>query len=147
MGGPPQFQQETNGLPQIESLYGVTPAAFKPLEIGAQYQALDQGTVQAAVVNTTDPQLLSGSYPLLSDPMDMFGWGNVVPVASAKALEAEGPVFEATINRVSALLTLSAMRELNADVELDNQDPAVVAQQFLQSAGLLPQPLTGSSSP
>jgi osmoprotectant transport system substrate-binding protein len=103
--------------------------------------------VQAAVVNTTDPQLLSGSYPLLSDPMDMFGWGNVVPVASAKALEAEGPVFEATINRVSALLTLSAMRELNADVELDNQDPAVVAQQFLQSAGLLPQPLSGSSSP
>ena len=147
VGGPPQFQQETNGLPQIESLYGVTPAAFKPLEIGAQYQALDQGTVQAAVVNTTDPQLLSGSYPLLSDPMDMFGWGNVVPVASAKALEAEGPVFEATINRVSALLTLSAMRELNADVELDDQDPAVVAQQFLQSAGLLPQPLTGSSSP
>jgi osmoprotectant transport system substrate-binding protein len=77
--------------------------------------------------------------------MNMFGWGNVVPVASTKALEAEGPVFEATVNRVSALLTLSAMRELNADVELNNQDPAVVAQQFLQSAGLLPQPLSGSS--
>ena len=79
--------------------------------------------------------------------MDMFGWGNVVPVASAKALEAEGPVFEATINRVSALLTLSAMRELNADVELDNQDPAVVAQQFLQSAGLLPQPTAAGANP
>jgi osmoprotectant transport system substrate-binding protein len=145
LGGPPQFQQETNGLPEIESTYGVTPATFKPLEIGAQYQALDQGTVQAAVVNTTDPQLLSGSYPLLSDPVDMFGWGNVVPVASAKALAAEGPVFAATVNRVSALLTLPAMRELNADVELDNEDPALVAQQFLQSAGLLPQPISGSS--
>jgi osmoprotectant transport system substrate-binding protein len=145
LGGPPQFQQATNGMPEIENVYGVTPAAFKPLEIGAQYQALDQGTVQAAVVNTTDPQLLSGNYPLLSDPMDMFGWGNVVPVASAKALAAEGPLFEATINRVSALLTLPAMRELNADVEVDNQDPALVAQQFLQSAGLLPQP--SSSSP
>ena len=143
LGGPPQFQQEANGLPEIENVYGVSPAAFKPLEIGAQYQALDQGTVQAAVVNTTDPQLLTGEYPLLSDPMDVFGWGNVVPVASAKVLAAEGPVFAATINRVSALLTLPQMRELNAAVVLDNQDPAVVAQQFLQSAGLLPTPPTG----
>jgi osmoprotectant transport system substrate-binding protein len=140
LGGPPQFQQETDGLPEIENLYGVTPAAFKPLEIGAQYTALNAGAVQAAVVNTTDPQLLSGSYPLLSDPMNMFGWGNFVPVASTKALDAEGPVFEATIDRVSALLTLPVMRELNADVEIDNQDPAIVAQQFLQSVGLLPQP-------
>jgi osmoprotectant transport system substrate-binding protein len=139
LGGPPQFQQGPGGLPQIESGYGVVPEAFKPLEIGAQYQALDQGTVQAAVVNTTDPELLSGSYPLLSDPDNVFGWGNVVPVASAKALDAEGPLFEATIDRVSALLTLPAMRELNADVELNNENPAAVAQQFLQTAGLLPQ--------
>ena len=124
LGGPPQFQQSPTGLPALQSTYGVVPAAFKPLELGSPVQALDQGTVQAAVVQTTDPQLLSGSYPLLRDPEDMFGWGNVVPVASVRALDAEGPAFEATINRVSALLTLSAMRELNAAVELDGQDPA-----------------------
>jgi osmoprotectant transport system substrate-binding protein len=131
LGGPPQFQQGPAGLPQIESAYGVVPAAFKPLEIGAQYQALDQGTVQAAVVNTTDPELLSGSYPLLSDPENVFGWGNVVPVASAK---------------VSALLTLPVMRELNSQVELENENPALVAQQFLQSVGLLPQTYPSVSS-
>jgi osmoprotectant transport system substrate-binding protein len=149
LGGPPQFQQQATGLPEVESVYALSPAAFKPLEIGAQYQALDQGTVQAAVVNTTDPQLLSGSYPLLSDPLNVFGWGNVVPVASVHALDAEGPDFEATVNRVSALLTLPQMRELNAAVVLDNQDPATVAQQFLQSEGLLPAPAsstTGSST-
>jgi osmoprotectant transport system substrate-binding protein len=146
LGGPPQFQQDPNGLPAIENAYGATPAAFKPLEIGSQYQALDQGTVQAAVVSTTDPQLLSGSYPMLSDPADVFGWGNVVPVVSARALAAEGPMFEDTINRVSALLTLDTMRELNAAVVLDNQDPAVVAQQFLQQEGILPQsPSAGST--
>jgi glycine betaine/choline ABC-type transport system substrate-binding protein len=114
------------------------PGTFKPLEIGAQYKALDQGTVQAAVVNTTDPQLLTGGYPLLHDPQNVFGWGNVVPVASARALNAEGPVFVDTINKVSALLTLPAMRELNAAVILDGQDPAKVAQQFLQDQGILP---------
>jgi osmoprotectant transport system substrate-binding protein len=146
LGGPPQFQQSSTGLPAIQQLYGVTPGAFKPLELGAQYQALDSGTVQAAVVSTTDPQLLSGSYPLLADPEDMFGWGNVVPVASVRALDAEGPAFEATINRVSALLTLPTMRELNAQVQLEGQDPAAVATQFLQSAGLVEQPTPASST-
>ena len=138
LGGPPQFQQSPTGLPSIETTYGVTPAAFKPLELGAQYQALDQGTVQAAVVSTTDPQLLTGSYPLLSDPENVFGWGNIVPVASVGALDAEGPVFVAAINRVSALLTLPAIRELNAAVVLYGQDPATVAQQFLQDQGIVP---------
>lgn len=140
LGGAPQFQQSATGLPLVENTYGVIPAGYKPLEIGAQYQALDQGTVQAAVVNTTDPQLLSGSYPLLHDPENVFGWGNVVPVASTKALDAEGPVFIDTINRVSALLSLDAMRELNAQVVLYNQDPAAVAQQFLQDQHILPPP-------
>ncbi len=140
LGGAPQFQQSSTGLPLLEGTYGVVPAAFKPLEIGAQYAALDQGTVQAAVVDTTDPQLLTGSYPLLHDPENVFGWGNVVPVVTVKALDAEGPVFAATINRVSALLTLDAMRELNAQVVLYNQDPATVAQQFLQAEGILPMP-------
>ncbi len=124
----------------------MVPSTFTPLELGSQYQALDQGTVQAAVVQTTDPQLLSGSYPLLHDPDDIFGWGNIVPVASVRAIDAEGPEFEATINRVSALLTLPTMRELNAQVQLEGQDPAAVATQFLEQEGLLPQPSTRSTS-
>jgi osmoprotectant transport system substrate-binding protein len=143
LGGPPQFQQSSSGLPALQATYGIVPGAFKPLELGTQYQALDQGTVQAAVVSTTDPQLLTGGYPLLHDPQDMFGWGNVVPVASARALDAEGPVFAATINRVSALLTLPAIRELNAEVVIGGQDPATVAQQFLQDQGILPPPAPG----
>ena len=146
VGAPPQFQQNPAGLPAIEQAYGFYPASFKPLDVGAQYQALDRGTVQAAGVNTTDGQLAGGGYKLLSDRSRVFGWGNVVPVATARALAAEGPVFEATINRVSALLTLDAMRELNAQVVLYNQDPATVAQQFLEAQGILPTPLPSGSS-
>jgi osmoprotectant transport system substrate-binding protein len=144
LGGPPQFQQSADGLPALEQAYGVIPNGFKPLEIGAQYQALDQDQVQAAVVDTTDPQLLSNPYKLLTDPKKVFGWGNVVPVASVRALDAEGPVFVATINRVSALLTLAAMRELNSAVVLSGQDPATVAQEFLEAQGLIPSPSSSS---
>jgi osmoprotectant transport system substrate-binding protein len=137
VGAPPQFQQNQSGLPAIEQAYGFFPASFKPLDVGAQYQALDRGTAQAAGVNTTDGQLAGGDYKLLSDPRRVFGWGNVVPVVSAKILRAEGPEFAATINRVSALLTTPVMRKLNAAVDVSGQDPALVAKQFLRAHGLL----------
>jgi osmoprotectant transport system substrate-binding protein len=138
LGGPPQLQQSPMGLPALEQAYGFQPAAFKSLEIGDQYQALDQGTVQAAYVYTTDGQLLSGNYTLLADPMDVLGWGNVVPVVSQQAITEEGPAFIATINRVSALLGTEVMRQLNADVELYGEDPEAVAKQWLIARGLMP---------
>lgn len=144
LGAAPQFQQSPTGLPDIEQLYGFVPAAFKPLVVGQQYQALDQGTVQAADVNTTDAQLLTGDYKLLQDPIHAFGWGNVVPVVSLKVLEQEGPAFASTIDKVSALLTLPVMRQLNAAVDVSGEDPAVVARQFLMAHGLIPYSQRGS---
>ena len=143
-GGPPQFQQSSAGLPAIERAYGVMPAAYKSVGVGGQYQALDQGAVQAADVNTTDGQLVSGNYALLADPKHVFGWGNAAPVVPLRVLQAEGPAFAATINRVSSLLTTSVMRQLNAAVDVSGQDPKVVAQHFLASHGLL-GPAQGSS--
>jgi osmoprotectant transport system substrate-binding protein len=108
LGGPPQFQSETSGgLPSLQDAYGLIPAAFKSLEIGQQYKALDQALVQAAAVNTTDAELTSGNYILLSDPRRVFGFGNVVPVVASQVLDEEGPAFADTVNRVSALLTLA----------------------------------------
>ncbi len=138
LGAPPQFQQSPNELPALEQAYGFVPAAFKALDVGAQYQALDQGSVQAADVNTTDGQLAGPGYKLLQDPRRVFGWGNVVPVVSAKVLVSEGPAFAATIDRVNSLLSTSVMRRLNAAVDISHQDPVVVAKQFLLAHGLIP---------
>jgi len=137
LGAPPQFQQTADDLPALEQAYGFYPAAFRALELGGQYQALERGLVQAADVNTTDGQLLARSYRLLADPKGVFGSGNVTPVVSLSTLASEGPAFAATINRVSRLLTLAAMRQLNAAVDVSHQDPATVARQFLAAHRLL----------
>ena len=144
IGGPPQFQQDPGGLPALQQAYGLAAAAFKPLAIGDQYPALDQGTVQAADVQSTDGQLAIGDYVLLTDPSNVFGggnaefaWGHVVPVVSAKVLAQEGPAFAATINKVSALLTTTTIRELNMLVDVAGENPGTVARQFLQDHGLL----------
>ena len=139
IGGPPQFQTDSPGLNQVEQSYGFVPTNFKALAVGGQYTALDQNAIQAAAVDTTDSQLASGQYFLLTDPRHVFGWGNVVPVVSQKALVEEGPAFMATINEVDKLLTQRVMRELNADVAVLNEDPVKVAQQFLQAHHLVPR--------
>lgn len=138
LGGPPELEPSTPGPTQLEQTYGFTPHTFTPLPVGSQYSALDDGSVQAAEVQTTDGQLASGDYELLADPANAFGWGNVVPVVSASAVEAEGPAFGATIDRVSALLTTGVMRQLNAAVDVSGQNPATVAQQFLETHGVIP---------
>jgi osmoprotectant transport system substrate-binding protein len=138
LGGPPQFQQLSPGLPDIESVYGFVPAAFKPLAIGDQYTALDEGVVQAAEVGTTDGQLASGDYTLLADTGHVFGWGNAVPVVSAHALAVEGPAFASTIDRITALLSTPVIRKLNQEVDVSGISPADVATQFLETHNLIP---------
>jgi osmoprotectant transport system substrate-binding protein len=144
MGGAVQFQNAAPGLPSLARIYGVAPTHFQPLAVGDQYTDLDTGKVQAAFVNTTDGELASGDYRVLTDPRRIFGWGNVVPVVSTAALAKEGPAFAATIERVDRELTTPIMRELNNAVDAAKQDPVDVATQFLQTHGLLsPLPSAG----
>ncbi len=135
VGGPLQFK--ASGLPALERVYNLPPPIYKVLPVGGQYDALDTGAVQAAEVNLTDGSLATGDYRVLVDPKRVLGWGNVVPVVTQKVLKAEGPTFVATINAVSALLTLPTMRELNEQVD-QHLDPAAVATQFLETHGMIP---------
>jgi osmoprotectant transport system substrate-binding protein len=138
MGGPPQFEQSHPGLTDLERGYGFRPAAYKQLAFGDQYPALNAGQVEAADVNSTDGQLATGNYRVLGDPSKLLGWGNVVPVVASRALDREGPAFVETINRISGLLTVPVMRELNQAVDVAGQDPATVAMEFLETHGIIP---------
>jgi osmoprotectant transport system substrate-binding protein len=136
IGAPPEFRTRFTGLVGMKKVYGITQATLVPLTIGLQYKALDSGKVQAADVFTTDGQLQKGSYTVLSDPKNIFGYEQVVPIVNKNTLTKEGPAFAQTINAVSAKLTTKAMQQMNGAVDLDKQSPASVAKQFLQANGL-----------
>jgi osmoprotectant transport system substrate-binding protein len=136
LGGAPEFATRFEGLVGLKKAYGINPT-FVPLAIGLTYKALDTGRVQVSDVFTTDPQLTTGKYVILSDPKKVFGFQNVAPIVSKKVIAAEGPAFVQTINKVSALLTTSAIQKMNAAVALDQQPYPAVARQFLQANGLL----------
>jgi osmoprotectant transport system substrate-binding protein len=135
LGGASTFATRTTGLVGLRRTYGIDPT-FKPLAIGLFYKALDTGQVQASDVFTTDPQLTTGKYTVLTDPKNVFGFQNVVPVVKASLLKSEGPAFAQTLNKVSSLLTLDAIRKMNAAVALNQENPATVAHKFLAANGL-----------
>jgi osmoprotectant transport system substrate-binding protein len=136
IGAPPEFRTRFTGLVGMKKVYGINNATLVPLTIGLQYKALDSGKVQAADVFTTDGQLQSGKYKVLTDPKNIFGFEQVAPVVNKKTLDKEGPEFAQTINAVSAKLTTEAMQKMNGAIDLDKQSPSAVAKTFLQANGL-----------
>jgi osmoprotectant transport system substrate-binding protein len=136
MAGPPENRTRYEGLVGLHQAYGLNNVKFVPLAIGLQYQALNKGTVDTATVFTTDGQLQSSHYTILTDTKHIFGFQNVAPVVSQKLLDREGPAFAQTLNAVSAKLTTHVMQQLNAAVDIDKVDAATVASKFLKANGL-----------
>jgi osmoprotectant transport system substrate-binding protein len=135
LGAAPEFATRYEGLLGLKKVYGLNPQ-FVPLAIGITYKAIDSGEVDVFDAFTTDPELLSGKYTPLTDTKGVFGFQNVAPVVKQSLLKTEGPAFEATINKVSSLLTLPAIQKMNQAVAVDQQSPASVAHQFLAANGL-----------
>jgi osmoprotectant transport system substrate-binding protein len=135
LGAAPEFGTRFEGLPGLKQEYGINPT-FKPIAIELSYKALEGGQVDVQDVFTTDAQLLSGKFKLLGDPKHVFGFQNVAPVVKKSVLAAEGPEFETTLNKVSSLLTLKAIQQMNKAVSVDKQSASSVAQQFLKANGL-----------
>jgi osmoprotectant transport system substrate-binding protein len=135
IGGAPELATREEGLPGIKKLYGVE-GKFKPVSIELSYQAVEGGQVDVQSVFSTDGQLLGGKFKELSDPKHVFGFQNVAPVIKKSVVEAEGPAFAETINKVSALLTIPAVQQMNKAVSIDKQSAESVAKQFLQANGL-----------
>jgi osmoprotectant transport system substrate-binding protein len=135
LGAAPEFATRQEGLLGLKQEYGVDPT-FKPIAIELSYKALESGQVDVQDVFTTDAQLLGGKFTVLADPKHVFGFQNVAPVVKQSVLAAEGPVFAETLNKVSALLTIPAMQQMNKAVSIDKQSAASVAKQFLAANGL-----------
>jgi osmoprotectant transport system substrate-binding protein len=138
LGARPEFQGREQGAVGIQKEYGVKNFTFKSLALGLQYQALDSGAVNAADVFTTDPQLASGKYVVLTDPKHIFGFQNIALVINTKKLnELGGQQFMNIINQVNALLTTQAIIAMNKAVAIDKQESGTVAKTFLTANHIL----------
>jgi osmoprotectant transport system substrate-binding protein len=138
LGARPEFETREQGLAGMQRVYGLTNARFRPLAIGAQYTALDEGDTDVANVFSTDGQLSTGDYKVLQDPKRLFGYQHVALVIDKDKLDRlGGDRFMQVINRVNQRLTTDQMIAMNRAVDIDHADVAAVTARFLRQNGLL----------
>jgi len=133
IGARPEFKNREEGFLGMKHVYGLTKLKYVSLATGLTYQALDQKQVFCINVFSTDAQLASGKYTVLTDPRLIFGVQNVAVIV--KKSVATSPVL-AVLNAVSAKLTLPAILAMNKATQTNKQNPAAVAKAFLKANGL-----------
>lgn len=135
-GGPPEFAERPYGLPGIERLYGCTFGEFRSLDAGGPLTvaALDDGTVDAADLFTTDPTISDRGWVVLEDPAANFAAQNIVPLINeAKATDE----VQETLNAISAAFTTDGLLELNRQLaDAANNTVESVATEWLAENGV-----------
>jgi osmoprotectant transport system substrate-binding protein len=107
-------------------------------ELHGRYRVLEDGEFDASILYSTDGRLAGGKskFVILKDDKRAFPAGNAIFVTSPKVVEEAGPDFEETITAAQKGMTLPVMQRLDAEVELEEKDPAKVAAGYLKQVGL-----------
>jgi glycine betaine/choline ABC-type transport system substrate-binding protein len=138
LAGSPECRERIDCLAGLEKNYGLQFKQFTPVDIGLRYTVLDKGDADLSIVFTSDAQLAnSNKYTVLEDDKGLIPAGNVIFITSQKIVDQAGPDFAKVIGQVQQNLTLPVIRELNSRVDIDKEEPAKVAHDYLKSSGLV----------
>lgn len=133
-----------DGLPLLQSEYGIDFKDVKTVDISLRYQPIEEGTAQCVYAFGTDPALGDPDLNLvvLEDDKGIFSAGvpfmnfPVINTAFYEGLtEPQRTALTEAINGVNQQLTAEAIRPLIARVEFDREDPEAVAADFLAGGG------------
>jgi glycine betaine/choline ABC-type transport system substrate-binding protein len=135
VNGFPECRQRIDCLLGVEQGYGLKFKRFLPGQ--NKFQILDNGDADIAFVFTTDGPLSSGKYVVLDDDKSIFPPYNISFTVRDQAATKLGPEGQKVITSVQKYMTESIMQELNARVEIDKQDPAKAAADYLRNFGFV----------
>ncbi|MGH2740111.1 MAG: glycine betaine ABC transporter substrate-binding protein [Actinomycetota bacterium] len=136
LGGPPECPERPFCIPGLRDVYGVEFGSFVPLDVGGPLtvEALESGEIDVALLFSTSSVIGENGWILLEDDQALQTAENITPVVRSEVLD--GAINE-RLNAISAALTTENVTELNGRVEIDGEDPAEVAADFLEENDLL----------
>jgi osmoprotectant transport system substrate-binding protein len=134
-GAPPEFKTRADGQAGLRKRYGLQFKGFDPLDESGPItlKALTDGSVQAADVFTTTPQILTDHLVSLADPRSNFAAQNVLPLVYRKGVNA---TIVNTLNAISARLTTAGLLQMDKAIVVDHADYSTVAIAWLKAEGL-----------
>jgi osmoprotectant transport system permease protein len=133
----PEFMNRPDGYPGLVKAYGLK-LAVSPREMDRNllYQAVASESLDVAAGDSTDGRVASMDLVQLEDDRRYFPPYEAVMLVRSETLE-RFPGLREALERLSHRIDAPTMRRLNNEVDGKKRDPAVVAREFLTSAGLL----------
>ena len=135
-GGNPDYIERADGYNMLCDTYGYHFKDTVGIDIGVKYAALDNGDIDVTNGFTTDAQLSAQDVVVLEDDKHLQVNYFCSTVVREDTLE-EYPGLEDALMLMDGLLTDEDMSRLNYLVEVEGQDEADVAHDFLVEKGIL----------
>ena len=134
-----EFSVRRDGWPGLAEAYGFDAATVPTpiMQPGIIYQATSVGReCRFGEVYTTDGRIKGLDLVVLQDDQRFFPVYNLATVVRGEVLDAY-PQIEDVLAPLVDLLTNEVMVEMNMRVDVDGEDPALVARDFLEQEGLV----------
>lgn len=134
-----EFSTRDDGWPGLKAAYGINvpDSNVKMLDTGVIYTATAEGKdCNFGEVFATDGRIASLKLQVMADDKKFFPVYQGALTISKSVLD-KYPAIADIMAKLSPLLTDEVMQSLNAKVDVDGEDPADVAKQFLQEKGLI----------
>ena len=132
-----EFSARPDGWPGLVSTYGLDANNVSVLDTGAIYQiTADGGTCNFGEVFITDGRVAALDLTVLTDDLEFFPVYQGAFTLKASTLEAF-PAIATVMDPISIALTDTVLQTLNAQVDIDGEDPQDVARLWLEENGFL----------
>ncbi len=115
---------------------GVPESNISIMDTGTVYTATDQGSCNFGEVFTTDGRINSLDLTVLEDDRQYFPAYNASAVMGTDVVE-QYPELADEFNKVGQALNNDVMRELNLKVDVEGQEPANVAYDWMKQEGFI----------
>lgn len=137
LGGPPECPERELCLIGLQEVYGIESfAEFRPLEIGPiMVEALQADEIDVALLFTTDAFIAANDFVLLEDDQGLQPAENVIPAVRTDIVDAHGDELISLVNSISAEITTEELTALNERFQIDQDDAADIAADWLVENG------------
>jgi osmoprotectant transport system substrate-binding protein len=137
LAGPSECETRETCLGGLRNVYGLNVTFVSTgADAGGPItkKALDDGQAQIGRLFSSDPDTgKGGKYVVLEDDKAFQQAGNIVPAIRTPKVT---PAILAVLNKVSKALTTEKLVELNEKTDVDKEDPAAVAAEFVSAEKL-----------
>jgi len=134
-GANSDFFEREDGYPGLQEVYGMDFGSIKEITIGLKYDAILTEEIDVTTIYTTDGRLEGSGLVVLEDDLGFFASYYAATLIRNETLEKH-PELEAVLEEMTGLITNQEMIRLNYRVEVLNDDPVVVAREYLEEKGL-----------